>query len=67
MALTTTQIDSAITIILETGQAVTVDGVTYTRADLGQLQKLRETILSESAISSQGDLFSRGRIGAVRR
>ena len=67
MALTVSQIDTAIEAILTTGQSVTVDGVTYTRADLGRLQELRKTLQAEESVSSQGSIFSRSLTGALRR
>lgn len=67
MALTVSQIDTAIEAILTTGQSVTVDGVTYTRADLGRLQELRRTLQAEEAVSGQGSIFSRSLTGAMRR
>lgn len=67
MALAVSQIDTAIEAILSTGQSVTVDGVTYTRADLGRLQELRRTVQAEEAVSSQGSIFSRSLTGALRR
>lgn len=67
MALTVSQIDTAIEAILTTGQSVTVDGVTYTRADLGRLQELRKTLQAEEAVCNQGSIFSRSLTGALRR
>lgn len=67
MALTVSQIDTAIEAILSTGQSVTADGVSYTRADLGRLQELRKNIQAEESISSQGSIFSRALTGALRR
>lgn len=67
MALTVLQIDTAIEGILATGQSVTVDGVTYTRADLGRLQELRKTLQAEEAVTNQGSIFARSLTGALRR
>ena len=67
MALTVAQIDAAISKILETGQSVTIDGVTYTRAQLDQLRGLRSEIMGEESVSSQGTVFDRALCGAVRR
>ena len=67
MALTVSQIDAAIEKILATGQSITVDGVQYTRADLGRLQELRSQVQAEQAISTQGNIFSRSLTGALRR
>jgi chloramphenicol 3-O-phosphotransferase len=67
LALTTAQIDAAIEAILTTGQSVTVDGVTYTRANLADLRSLRSEVAVETANSTQGHLFSRSLVGALRR
>lgn len=67
MALTVAQIDAAIEAILTTGQSFTVDGVTYTRADLGRLQDFRRQVQAEESVSSQGSIFSRSLTGALRR
>jgi len=67
VALTVSQIDAAIEAILTTGQSITVDGTSYTRADLGRLQDLRKQIQSEEAVSTQGNIFSRSLTGALRR
>jgi len=67
VALTVSQIDTAIEAILSTGQSVTMDGVSYTRADLGRLQDLRRTVQAEEAVCNQGNIFSRSLTGALRR
>lgn len=67
MALTVAQIEDAITKILTTGQSVTIDGVTYTRASLDQLQTLRAAVQGEEAVATRGHLFDRSLTGAVRR
>jgi hypothetical protein len=46
MALTVTQIDTAIAEILTSGQSVTVDGVSYSKANLATLQTMRDRALS---------------------
>lgn len=67
MSLTVAQVDAAITQILTTGQSVTIDGVTYTRADLGALRLLRSEIQSEEASSSRGNILERGMFAVVAR
>ena len=67
LALTTAQIDAAIDTILTRGQAVTMDGVTYTYANLADLRALRSEVAVESANATQGSLFSRSLVGALRR
>lgn len=67
MSLTTAQIDAAIETILTLGQSVTIDGVTYTYANLADLRSLRAEVAVETANSTQGHLFSRSLVGALRR
>lgn len=67
MAITTTQIDAAIETILTEGQSVTLDGVTYTRANLADLRALRADIAVETVNATQGNIFSRSLVGAVAR
>lgn len=67
MSLTVAQIDAAITLILETGQTITIDGVSYTRASLDQLRALRSEIQGEEAVTSRGTIFDRAMVGAVVR
>lgn len=67
MALTTAQIDAAIETILTEGQSVTMDGVTYTRAELASLRILREEIVAETAPATRGHVLSRSLVGALRR
>lgn len=67
VSLSVTQIDAAITAILTTGQSYTVDGVTYTRADLGRLQDLRREIQGEAANAGGRSLFDRALVGVMRR
>ncbi len=52
MALTVAQIDAAIADILEGGQSATVDGVTYTKANLATLWTLRRGVEETTARSS---------------
>jgi hypothetical protein len=47
MALTVAQIDTAITTILANGQSVTVDGVSYSAANLKTLQDMRKEVQME--------------------
>lgn len=48
MALSLTAIDAAITEIQTSGQSFTLDGVTYSRANLSALITLRQQAVSES-------------------
>lgn len=47
-----TEIDTAITGILTTGQSYTIDGITYTRAGLGTLERMRREIVATIARSA---------------
>lgn len=67
MSLSISQIDAAITAILTTGQSYSVDGVVYTRADLGRLQDLRREILGETQNTGGRNLFDRALVGVMRR
>ena len=67
MSLTVAQVDAAITQILTTGQSVTIDGVTYTRADLGALRLLRSEIQSEESSTSRGNILERGMFAVLGR
>lgn len=67
MSLTVAQVDAAITQILTTGQSVTIDGVTYTRADLGALRLLRSEIQAEESSTSRGNILERGMFAVVAR
>ena len=49
MALTVLEIDTAIQKILTTGQSVSVDGISYSNANLASLQALRETVMKQSS------------------
>ena len=51
MALTVTQIDDAITRVLIGGQAVTLDGVSYSQANLNALWTMRKALSEELARS----------------
>ena len=44
MAVTVATIDAAITDILDNGQSFTLDGQTYTKANLGKLIDLRDNL-----------------------
>lgn len=48
MAITLTDIETAITQIQTSGQSFTVDGITYNRANLSSLIELRDKIRLES-------------------
>jgi hypothetical protein len=48
MAITLADVESAINTILTSGQAVTVDGITYTAANLKTLQDMRAEIQKEA-------------------
>lgn len=48
MAVTLTDVETAISAIHTGGQSVTVDGLTYTQASLSQLVELRKQLLDES-------------------
>ena len=67
MSLTVAQVDAAITQILTTGQSVTIDGVTYTRADLGSLRLLRSEIQAEESSTSRGNILERGMFAVLGR
>ncbi len=53
MALTVEAIDTAIEKILTTGQSVSVDGMTYTAANLSQLRELRMQLKAEGRVSTR--------------
>ena len=53
MAVTLTEVETAITQVETTGQAFTVDGVTYSRANISALTQLRDKLQNE-AIRSAG-------------
>jgi hypothetical protein len=52
MAVTLETVENAINTILTSGQAVTVDGMTYTAANLATLQELRATIQEEALVTA---------------
>ncbi|MCP4493415.1 MAG: hypothetical protein GY820_39825 [Gammaproteobacteria bacterium] len=52
MALTVAKVDAAITDIQDGGQSVTVDGFTYTAANLKSLMTLRDQLKAEEGQSS---------------
>ena len=54
MALTIAQVDQAIEDILLTGQSYSRPGLTLTRANLPDLEKLRKRIIGDDARSSSG-------------
>jgi DUF1009 family protein len=53
MALTVAEIDTAITAILTNGQTVSVDGMSYSAANLASLHKLRDQIQAEERQSKR--------------
>jgi hypothetical protein len=53
MALTVAEIDTAIEKVLTRGQSVSVDGMTYSAANLASLQALRTKILAEDLQSTR--------------
>ncbi|UIJ36881.1 hypothetical protein LWC08_09025 [Desulfobaculum bizertense] len=61
--LTLSQVEQAISDILETGQAYTAEGVTLTRANLNELLALRDSLKSEAA----APILSRATYGRPRR
>lgn len=48
MAITLTEVETAITQIQTSGQSFTVDGITYNRGNLSALIQLRDKIRNES-------------------
>jgi hypothetical protein len=52
MALTVEAIDAVITKILETGQTVSVDGMSYSQANISQLWAVRKSLASDTARST---------------
>lgn len=48
MAITLTEVETAITAVQDSGQSSTLDGVTYSRANLSALIALREKLKGES-------------------
>ena len=48
MAVTTTTVDAAITAIQDGGQSFTIDGMTYSQANLDALIRLRNQLRTES-------------------
>jgi len=51
MAVTTTTVDAAITAIQDSGQSFTIDGMSYSQANLSALLALRKQLRDESARS----------------
>lgn len=52
MAITLTEVETAITQVQNSGQSFAVDGITYSRANLSALIQLRDKMLNESARSA---------------
>lgn len=57
MALTVAEVETAITAIQTGGQSVTVDGMTYTAANLNTLISLRERLQRETDRASGRPVF----------
>jgi hypothetical protein len=51
MALTLEKIDAAIDAVLESGQTVTVDGMTFSKANLNALWSLRRQVAGDASRS----------------
>jgi len=51
MAVSVEQIDAAITAVLTTGQSVSVDGMTYSKANLASLWDLRRQVAGDTSRS----------------
>lgn len=65
MAITSAQVDAAISAVLTNGQSYQLDGLTYTAADLDALQRLRhEAAAAERATAKK--IFQRVRFGRVQ-
>lgn len=63
MALTVAQVDAAIAAVIAGGQSYTIDGTTFTRADLEALQKLRRDAIANARGKN---MFQRVRFGTMR-
>lgn len=66
MALTKATVDTAIEAIVNGAQSYTVDGITYTKASLDQLWKLRKELAAEEA-QSDYSILDYPRYGRPRR
>lgn len=62
-----TAIDTAILDILANGQDVSFNGKRYTKANLGELTKMRESYASIVATSTSGGIFDRAKTGVPYR
>lgn len=58
-------VDQAIETVLKKGQAFTVQGRTYTRADLAELRRWRKELIAETVQTERGGI--RVRYGVPRR
>lgn len=66
MALSLTQIETAITAILDGGQSVTMDGTTYSAANVGTLIILRSSLQNEAErAAGTRPVFRRGNVGGA--
>lgn len=52
MAVTLAEVEAAISVILDEGQSVTIDGQTVDRANISVLYKLRESLRGEEVAAS---------------
>ena len=57
MALTVAEVETAITAIMEGGQSVTIDGMTYSAANFDKLVGLRESLQNESDRATTRPVF----------
>jgi len=48
MAVTLTEVETAITAVQDSGQSSTIDGISYSRANLAALIQLREMLKGEN-------------------
>jgi hypothetical protein len=65
LALTVATVETAIETVLTSGQSVTIDGITYTRASLGQLYQLRDSLKDEEGVASTRPTFRAFNIGGM--
>ena len=60
MSLTVTTVETAITAIETSGQSFTLDGMTYSKADLNALRQLRKDLQAETERSGGNRPVFRG-------
>lgn len=58
------EVDTAIEAILQKGQSYTINGRTFTRANLGELRRFRQELRAQDATDSSGGI--RVRYGVPR-